>query len=194
MLSSPRGCCSHTIWGSRWLPFSNSFTFSMLPCRFTLTYEFVLRQLLNHDRMNKLSQLSVSVSFTFRVTCMDLFPYMLPKISLQSMGACLPCSPVSIVSRNRSGAAKPQWGLNGLCFSIAISAHRRWVVVSIYGLSSTMCCHVLGFGYLVLYLLFLNHLYFLLFFTYGFLPHFLVGFCSLFYTWKDWSAPSCSLS
>jgi hypothetical protein len=27
---------------------------------------------------------------------------------------CLPCSPVSIVSRNRSEAAKPQSGLNGL--------------------------------------------------------------------------------
>jgi hypothetical protein len=34
--------------------FSNNFTFSLLPCRFTLTGEFVLRQLLNGDGMNKL--------------------------------------------------------------------------------------------------------------------------------------------
>jgi hypothetical protein len=45
----------------------------------------VLRQLLNHNGMNKLSQLSVSVSFTLRVTCLDLFPYMLPKVSIQSI-------------------------------------------------------------------------------------------------------------
>jgi hypothetical protein len=35
-----------------------------LLCGFTLTHEFVLRQLLNHDGINKLSQLSISVSFT----------------------------------------------------------------------------------------------------------------------------------
>jgi hypothetical protein len=52
--------------------------------------------------------------------------------------AWLPCSPVSIVSRNRSGVVKPRCGLNGLRFSAAISAHRQWVVVSIYGLSSHM--------------------------------------------------------
>jgi hypothetical protein len=57
-----------------------------LLCGFTPTSEFVLRQLLNHDRMNKLSQLSVSVSFTLRVTCLDPFPYMLPKVSIQSIG------------------------------------------------------------------------------------------------------------
>jgi hypothetical protein len=69
-----------------WLLFSNSFTFSVLPCGFTPTSEFVLRQLLNRDGMNKLSQLSVLVSFTLRVTCLDLFPYMLPKFSIQSIG------------------------------------------------------------------------------------------------------------
>jgi hypothetical protein len=106
--------------------------------------------------------------------------------------ACLPCSPVSIVSRNRSGWAKPRWGLNELRFSAAISARWRWVVVYIYGLSSPMWRHVLGFGYLVLYLRLFKAP--LLFFAYGFLPHFLVGFCSLCYAWKDWSAPSCSLS
>jgi hypothetical protein len=48
---------------------------------FTSTSEFVLRRLLNRDGMNKLSQLSISVNFTLRVTCLDLFPYMLPKFS-----------------------------------------------------------------------------------------------------------------
>jgi hypothetical protein len=67
------------------LLFSNSFTFFMLPCGFIPTGEFVLQQLLNHDGMNKLSQLSVSVNFTLQVTCLDPFSYMLPKISIQSI-------------------------------------------------------------------------------------------------------------
>jgi hypothetical protein len=66
--------------------FSNSFTFSVLPCGFTRTDQFVLRQLLNHGRMNKLSQLSISISFVLRVTCLDPFSYMLPKLSIQSIG------------------------------------------------------------------------------------------------------------
>jgi hypothetical protein len=66
--------------------FSNSFTFSALPSGFTPIDEFVLRQLLNHDGMDKLSQMSVFVSFTFRVTCLDLFLYMLPNVSIQSIG------------------------------------------------------------------------------------------------------------
>jgi hypothetical protein len=66
--------------------FSNRFTFTALPCEFTPTGEFVLRQLLNRDRMNKLSQLSVPVSFTLRVTYLDPFPYMLPKVFIQSIG------------------------------------------------------------------------------------------------------------
>jgi hypothetical protein len=53
---------------------------------FTPTGEFLLRQLLNRDRMNKLSQLSVSVSFTIWVTCLNQFPYMLSKVSIQSIG------------------------------------------------------------------------------------------------------------
>jgi hypothetical protein len=57
-----------------------------LLCGFTLTDEFMLRQLLNHDGMNKPSQLSVSVSFTLQVTCLDPFPYMLPEVSVQSIG------------------------------------------------------------------------------------------------------------
>jgi hypothetical protein len=66
--------------------FSNSFTFSALPWGFTPTGEFVLWQLLNRNGMNKLSQLSVSVSFTLRVTCLDPFSYMLPKVSIQLIG------------------------------------------------------------------------------------------------------------
>jgi hypothetical protein len=66
--------------------FSNNFTFSVLPCGFTPTGEFVLQQLLNHDKMSKISQLSISVSFTLQVTCLDLFPYILPKVSIQLIG------------------------------------------------------------------------------------------------------------
>jgi hypothetical protein len=69
-----------------WLLFSNNFTFSALPSGFTATCEFVLRQLLNRDEMNKLSQLSVSVSFTLRVTCLDPFSYMLSKVFIHSIG------------------------------------------------------------------------------------------------------------
>jgi hypothetical protein len=56
-----------------------------LLCRFTPTGEFVLWQLLNRSGMNKLSQLSVSVSFTLRMTHLDPFLYMLPKVSIQSI-------------------------------------------------------------------------------------------------------------
>jgi hypothetical protein len=52
----------------------------------TPTGEFVLWQLLNGDGTDKLSQLSISVSFTLRVTCLDPFSYMLPKVSIQSIG------------------------------------------------------------------------------------------------------------
>jgi hypothetical protein len=68
-----------------WLLFSNSFTFFTLTCGFTPTDKFMLRQLLNRDGMNKLSQLSVSGSFTLRVTCLNPFSYMLPKVSIQSI-------------------------------------------------------------------------------------------------------------
>jgi hypothetical protein len=66
--------------------FSNNFTFSVLPCGFTPTDEFVLQQLLNNDKMSKISQLSISVSFTLQVTCLDPFPYILPKVFIQSIG------------------------------------------------------------------------------------------------------------
>jgi hypothetical protein len=45
--------------------FNNSFTFSVLSYEFTLIDEFVLRQLLNRYELNKLSQLSISVSLSF---------------------------------------------------------------------------------------------------------------------------------
>jgi hypothetical protein len=54
-------------------------------CGFTPTGEFLLQQLLNRNGMNKLSQLSVSVSFTLWVTCLNPFSYMLPKVSIQSI-------------------------------------------------------------------------------------------------------------
>jgi hypothetical protein len=46
----------------------------------------MLQQLLNRGEMNKLSQLSVSVSFSLRVTCLDPFLYILSKVSIQSIG------------------------------------------------------------------------------------------------------------
>jgi hypothetical protein len=76
-------------------------------CRFTLICEFMLRDLLNHDRMYKLSQLSVSVSFDLWVTCLDPFPYMLLKVSIQSIGHASYVLRLA-VSRNRFRAAKPR--------------------------------------------------------------------------------------
>jgi hypothetical protein len=78
-----------------------------LLCEFTPTDEFVLQQLLNRDGMNKHSQLSVSISFTLRGTCLDPFPYMLPKVLIQSIGHASHVLQLA-VSRNRSGAAKPR--------------------------------------------------------------------------------------
>jgi hypothetical protein len=57
-----------------------------LLCGFTPTDELVLQQLLNRDGRTKLSQLSVSISFTFWVTYLDPFPYMLPKTFIESIG------------------------------------------------------------------------------------------------------------
>jgi hypothetical protein len=102
--------------------------------------------------------------------------------------ACLPYSPVSIVSRNMSRAAKPWWCLNGLRFSAALSACRQWVVVFIYDIPSHMWCHVFSFWLpdSVSALYFLFHLWvFASLLSEVLLP---------FYTWKDWSASSCSLS
>ncbi len=72
--------------------FSNSFTFFALPCRFTPIGELVLQQLLNHDGMNKLSQLSVSVSFTLRVTCLRSVPVYVTQGFHTVNRAYLPCS------------------------------------------------------------------------------------------------------
>jgi hypothetical protein len=57
-----------------------------LLCGFTPRGEFVLRQLLNRDRMYKLSQLSICISFTLQVAYLDPFSYMLPNVSIQSIG------------------------------------------------------------------------------------------------------------
>jgi hypothetical protein len=78
-------CLRFPPFDSGWLLFGNSFIFSTLSCEFTPTGEFVLRQLLNRGGMNKFSQLTVSTSFTLRVTCLDLFLYMLPNVSIQSI-------------------------------------------------------------------------------------------------------------
>jgi hypothetical protein len=93
-----------------------------LLCVFNPTGESVLWQLLNRGGMNNLSQLSVSVSFTLQVICLHPFPYMLPKVSIQLIGHASHVLQFA-VSRNRSGAAKPRLGLNGLRFLAAVSAH-----------------------------------------------------------------------
>jgi hypothetical protein len=46
----------------------------------------MLRQLLNRNGMNKISYLSVFVSFTLQVICLDPFPYMLRKVFIHSIG------------------------------------------------------------------------------------------------------------
>jgi hypothetical protein len=102
---------------------------------------------------------------------------MLPKDSIQSIGHASHVLRSSIVFRNRSGATKSRRGLNRLHFSAAISARRRWVIVSMYDLSSPMCYHILGFATRFCTCIFLKYL---CFFTSGFLSHFLVGFAPFF--------------
>jgi hypothetical protein len=46
----------------------------LLPCGFTPVDVFVLWHMLNHDEMNKLSQLSIYIIFTTRVTCLGSVP------------------------------------------------------------------------------------------------------------------------
>jgi hypothetical protein len=166
-----------------WLPFSRSFTFSaLLPYGFTPVGDSMLRRVLNRGGMNKLFQLSVSVSFTLRVICLRYVPVYVTLDFHTVNGECLPCSSISIVSKNRSGAAKSRWCQSGLCFSVAISARWWWVVVSMYDISSPMWCHVLGFGYPILYFcLFKAHL---LVSASGVFASLLRGLCSLFYSWK----------
>jgi hypothetical protein len=73
-----------------------------------LTDDFVLRRVLNHDGINKLFQLSISVSFTIQTICLGHVPVYL------AQGFCTVNRHVShvlrssIVYRNRSGAAKPR--------------------------------------------------------------------------------------
>jgi hypothetical protein len=66
---------SRRVGGSSWLPSSTSFFFfTLLPYGFTPAYDFMLRRVLNHDGMNKLFELSISVSFTLWVTCLGFVP------------------------------------------------------------------------------------------------------------------------
>jgi hypothetical protein len=77
-----------------WLSFSISFTFSaLLPYGFTPVDGFVVRRMLNHEGMNKFSQLNISVSFFLRATCWDLsricclgLPYSQSDVSTMSSG------------------------------------------------------------------------------------------------------------
>jgi hypothetical protein len=66
----------------------------MLPWGFTSTDEFVLWHLLNHDGMNKLSQLSVSVSATIHHLAQGRAPQALralePKVSFGVLQVSLP--------------------------------------------------------------------------------------------------------
>jgi hypothetical protein len=150
---SLRWCCGITVWGSRWLLFISNFTFStLLSYELTPSNDSVLRHVVNNGGMNKLSQLSNYVSFIIWAICLGSTPVYIAQGFCTINRACLSCSPVSMVTRNRSGAAKPRWGMNVFLFSAAISAHRWWIVASMYGLSSPMWYHVLGFGYLILYL------------------------------------------
>jgi hypothetical protein len=43
----------------------------LLPDEFTSADDFVLRRVLNRDGVNKLSQLSIYVSFTLQATCLE---------------------------------------------------------------------------------------------------------------------------
>jgi hypothetical protein len=66
----------------------------LLPYGFTPANDFVLRRVLNRDRVNKLSQLSISVSFTLQVTCFGYVPVYVIQIFRTINWACLPGSPV----------------------------------------------------------------------------------------------------
>jgi hypothetical protein len=66
----------------------------LLPSGFTPADGFVLRRVLNRDGMNKLSQLSNSVSFTVQATYLGYVPVHVAQGFNTVNRACLPCSPV----------------------------------------------------------------------------------------------------
>jgi hypothetical protein len=114
----------------------------------------------NRYGVNKLSQLSISVSFILRTTYLgSVFVYVTQGFRTVNW-ACLSYSPISLVSRNMSKAAKPQWNMNVFRFSAAISAHRQWVVDFMYDISSPMRCHVLRLATWLYTCVFSKHLYF----------------------------------
>jgi hypothetical protein len=75
--------------------FSSSFTISvLLPYGFTPGDDFVLQRVLNRDGMNKLSQLSISVSFTLWAICFLFVPVYVAHELCTVTRACLPYSSV----------------------------------------------------------------------------------------------------
>jgi hypothetical protein len=77
------------------LLFSSSFTFSvLLPCLFTPTDDIMLQRVLNHNGVNKLSQLSISVNFILWVTCLGSVPVYVVQTFRTIDRPCLPCPSV----------------------------------------------------------------------------------------------------
>jgi hypothetical protein len=73
--------------------FNNNFSFSvLLPCGFTHADDFMLQRVLNHDGVNKLSQLGISVSFTLWTICLESVPVYVAQIFRTVNRVCLPCS------------------------------------------------------------------------------------------------------
>jgi hypothetical protein len=117
-----------------------------------LADDFVLCHVINCDEMNKLLQLSSSVSFILRGDMFGIISRICYLGIPYSQSDASPIFRFSIVSRNRSRAAEPRWGMNRLLFTTAVSARRWWVVVSLYGISSPIWCRVLGISYSMMYL------------------------------------------
>jgi hypothetical protein len=77
-------------------------------CGFTLASDFVLRHVVNRNGVNKLSQLSIFISFTIQATCLGFVLVYVTQGFCTVNQTCLSYSLVSIVSRNRYGATKRQ--------------------------------------------------------------------------------------
>jgi hypothetical protein len=78
----------------------------LLPYGFTPADDFMLQYVLNHDGMNKLTQLSISISFTLWATCFEYVPIYVLRASVQSIRYVSHVLRFSIVSKNRSRTAK----------------------------------------------------------------------------------------
>jgi hypothetical protein len=116
---------------------------------------------------------------------------MLPRASVQSIRHASHVLRFSIVSKNRSRATKPLCGLNRLCFSVAISSHRRWSLspCMVY----LLLCDVIFWNCLPCFVLAPLQSTFA-FLPCGFLPSFLVGFVPFFLCLKGLVCPNCLLS